>query len=210
MIYKKIIRWFRRPADPSGHVYYARLRTSQGVFYKLGYTSKPSLYERMSYGGAGDERLIEKILLFSFQVDAWDIEQTLLDHFDKQRAFGKYSNDPSQPLAGNGQSELFRNDVLGLDEILYQETTSSKTTGKSVEIDDQAEGCLMTIIGLVLIPFTFGLSLFFIAGGLGAIFSSGDKSSQRSRSSIVKRPKHQPDIQLLLDRLQEKKVDEVS
>jgi hypothetical protein len=120
-MFKTFLRWFRRPPDPAGHLYYARLRTPQGTYYKLGYTSKPTLAERMAHGGLGDERLIEKELLFSFRADAYDVEQALHDHFQDKRAFKKrFSNDPAMPLAGRGQTELFLHDVLGLDDDLYK------------------------------------------------------------------------------------------
>lgn len=203
MFFKKISRWLRRPSDPSGHVYYARLRTPQGLFYKLGYTTKASLHERMSYGGTGDDLMIDQVLLFSFQTDAWDVEQTLLDNFDKLKAFGKYSNDKAFPLAGRGQSELFRQDVLGLDDSLYPETTPLVKPEISSVLDEKGEGCLMTLLGLVLAPFTLGFSLFFIFGGLSSVFSSSSNDPPRDKEITVKRPIHPPAIQALLDRLRE-------
>lgn len=204
MFFKNIRRWFRRPSNPSGHVYYARLRTPQGIFYKLGYTSKPSLHERMAYGGTGDELLIDKEFLFSFQPDAWDIEQTLLEHFDNLKAFGKYSNDKVLPLAGRGQSELFHQDVLGLDDALYRESIVLTEQEVASALNEQGQGCLMTLAGLVLAPFTLGLSLFLIFGGLSSFFDSsnrGSSSDNQTRKIAVTRPLHPPKIQALLDRL---------
>lgn len=194
-MFNRVSRWFRRPRDPSGHVYYARLKAPQGTFYKLGYTSKTSLVDRMRFGQLGDEEMIERELLFTFRKDAWDVEQTLLDHFDKHRAFGKFSNDPQMPLAGRGQSELFNHDILGLDSELYRLSDEDLEAIK-MEVSETSEGCLLTLIGLALVPFTFGISLFFIAGGLSGIFGGGTKVQLRD-----KRPKHPPEIKALIDAL---------
>lgn len=202
MFVKQISRWFRRPSDPSGNVYYVRLKTPQGVFYKLGYTSKPTLEARMAYAGAGDERLIDRQLLFSFRRDAWDVEQTLLDHFDKHRAFGKFSNDPKMPLAGRGQSELFKRDILGIDDELYK---VNDATAKAIQadIDKSGQGCLFVLIGLALAPFTLGISLFFIAGGLSDVFGSARQSAvTHDPANMVARPRHPPKIKELIDALQ--------
>jgi len=194
-MFKTVSRWLRRPGDPSGHVYYARLKAPQGTFYKLGYTSKSSLLDRMSFAQLGDEKLIERQILFTFRKDAWDIEQTLLDHFDKHRAFGKYSNDPQMPLAGRGQTELFIRDILGLDSDLYHLSEEEAESLKK-EVAEAGGGCLLTLLGLALVPFTLGLSLLFIAGGLSGVFGGGVKVQPRN-----KRPQHPPEIKALIDSL---------
>lgn len=150
----------------------------------------------MAYGDFGDERLIDRQFLFTYRRDAWDIEQTLLEHFDKHRAFGKFSNDPNLPLAGRGQSELFAWDVLGLDEDLYRQSDEKLDENRKKELEEQGQGCLYVLVGLVLAPFTLGISLFFIAGGLSAFFS---KSTVQVPTS--KRPQHKPEIKGLLDAL---------
>ena len=194
-MFNRIRRWFSRPADPSGHVYYARLKTPQGRFYKLGYTRKPTLVERMAFGRLGDEKLIDRELLFAFRKDAWDVEQVLLEHFDRHRAFGKFSNDPLKPLAGRGQSELFAHDILGLDDDLNKLTDLEREALKG-ELSKANDGCLMVLFGLVLAPFTLGLSLLFIAGGLSFVldYSKGGRP-------VATRPQHPPKIQALLDAL---------
>lgn len=194
-MFNRIRRWFNRPKDPSGHVYYARLKTPQGTFYKLGYTSKLTLVERMAFGKLGDEKLINRELLFAFREDAWDVEQALLEHFDRHRAFGKFSNDPLMPLAGRGQSELFAHDILGLDDDLNKLTDQEKEALRG-ELAKANDGCLMVLFGLVLVPFTLGLSLLFIAGGF-----SGVLDYAKGRRPVTKRPQHPPKIQALLDAL---------
>ncbi|WP_372828536.1 GIY-YIG nuclease family protein [Polaromonas sp.] len=194
-MFNRLKRWFKRPNNPGGHVYYTRLITQQGTFYKIGYTTKPSLMERMSFGGLGDEKLIDRVLLFTFREDAWDVEQTLLEHFDKHRAFGKFSNDPMMPLAGRGQSELFSHDVLGLDSDLYRLSEEQQAALK-VDLAQSKDGCLMVLLGLVLIPFTLGFSLFFIAGGASYFFGSGAGTRLGK-----KQPQHTSKIQELVNEL---------
>lgn len=195
-MFKRIKRWFQRPPNPAGHIYYVRLLTSEGVFYKVGFTVKDSVRERFAYGGYGDEHLIARELLFTFRKDAWDVEQTLLDHFNKHRAFGKFSSDPEKPLFRRGQSELFSFDVLGLDKDLYKLTEEEMASVKE-DLDTVQGGCLFLLIGIILIPFTLGFSLFFIIGGLSGFFGL-----QKSTVDVNKgRPKHPPKIQSLIDEL---------
>ena len=196
-MFEKFKKWFRRPSNPKGNVYYARLKTPQGTFYKLGYTSKSTLVERMSYGNSGDENLIDQQFFFTFREDAWDVEQTLLEYFDKHRAFGKFSNDPKMPLSGRGQSELFKSDVLGLDEDLYGIKDEDSRKAMKQDLDESNLGCLLVSIGLVLAPFTWVISLFLIFIGISGIFGK-----KRFASLNIKvRPNHSPAIRDLIDEL---------
>lgn len=192
---KRIRRWFNRPKNPAGHVYYARLTFPQGTYYKVGFTSKPNLVERMAFSGNGDEKLIDREFFFSYRKDAWDVEQTLLEHFEKHRVFKKFSNDPTMPLNGRGQTELFAHDILGLDDDRYRLTDQEKAA-LAKNFSEANDGCLMVLLGLVLAPFTLGLSLLLIAGGASSVFSFG-----KARSSVVKRPQHPRKIQELVDAL---------
>lgn len=196
-MFAKFKKWFRRPSNPKGHVYYARLKTPQGIFYKLGYTSKATLVERMSYGNTGDEKLIDHQFFFTFREDAWDVEQTLLEYFDSHRAFGKFSNDPKMPLGGRGQSELFQRDVLGLDDDLYRIEDEDTKKAIKQDLDDSNTGCLFVLIGLGLAFFTFGISLILIFIGMSGIF--GKKRYQDL--NIKTRPRHPTSIQTLIDEL---------
>jgi hypothetical protein len=198
-MFKKIRRWFARPQNPAGNVYYVRLNTNQGTLYKIGYTSKQSLIERMSYGDNGDEKLISRQFFFTFRDNTWDIEQTLLDHFDKHRAFGKYSKDPTLPLCGRGQSELFAFDILGIDDDLNRSSETDSQKSGSVSSNHEQEGCLMVIIGLVLSPFTLGASLFFVLGGASAFFSR--KSPNPTLTETPTQPQHPPAIKEIIDSL---------
>lgn len=199
-MFKSISRFFRRPrAGAAGHVYYARLKTTQGTFYKIGFTTKSTLFERMAYGGLGDEKLIDQEFFFSFRDDAWDVEQTLLDHFDEQRAFGKYSNDPAMPLCRRGQSELFGYDVLGLDHDLYKQQDSDAVAATKDELENAKDGCGLVLLACVAAPFTLGLSLFFLYGGVSTIFSLGE--GKKSRWQPGMRPVHSPHVRELVDAL---------
>ena len=197
-MFRTLRRWYKRPSNPAGHVYYVRLKTPQGNFYKLGYTSKPSLMERFAFSGHGDEKLVDREFFFSFQPNAWDLEQTLLEHFDKQRAFGKFSNDPKHPLSGRGQSELFFGDVLGLDEELYRTPPLKAVEPGPSNLETQTNGCLLALLGLALAPFTLGFSLVFILGGGFDLFSDTSRASTTGRTQPVHpslhRPQHSPAI----------------
>jgi hypothetical protein len=150
----------------------------------------------MSYGNSGDEKLIEREFFFTFRKDAWDVEQTLLDHFDDHRAFPKFSNDPMMPLGGRGQTELFRHDILGLDDDLYKLPNEEELLAIRGELAEAKDGCLFILVGLVLAPFTLGISLFFIVGGVSSFFGF-----DRTPRSWLKRPSHPPNIQALIDSL---------
>lgn len=198
-MFKTFKRWFSRPRDPSGHVYYARLATPRGIFYKIGYTKKSSLAERFSYLGCLDYQLVDREFFFTHRRDAWDVEQTLLEHFDKRRAFGKFSNDPAFPLNGRGQGELFRYDVLGLDDEAYKDVADFATVEQRKSFVENINASFwMIIIGLVLLPFTLGWSLLLIAGGVAGFFG-GSNDGRPARGK--RRPVHPPAIQCLVNAL---------
>lgn len=197
--FTRISRYFRRPRQSAGNVYYAKLNTPQGRFYKIGFTTKASLHERMAYNGKGDERLIENILFFTPHPKAWDVEQTLLDHFHKQKAF-KSGNAPAMPLYKNGQSELFASDILGLDAELYTPRMETSLVPSCENYQKSLDGCLGIIIGVILIPFTLGISLSFIFGGLADFFSGGRTKLVEQKVLVTpERPIHPHHIHSLIN-----------
>lgn len=200
---KFVRRFFRRPSNPAGNLYYARLKAGDVTFYKVGYTSKATLLERLTYGRHGDEKLLDKELLFSFRTDAYDVEQRLLKHFRKHLAFGEFSNDPRMPLAGRGQGELFLYDVLGLDDDLYKLGGGEYSKVAKSAMEDQMLGCLFIIGGLVLAPFTLGISLIALLVGGSAFFGTGAKAFalEAEERKAGRRPKHPPEIHALLEEL---------
>lgn len=103
------------PTNKAGNLYYVRLNTECGVFYKLGFTTMRTVQARFEYGGSNDYQYIEKILLFVNLKDAFDVEQQLHSYLSKKKAFGKYSAAEEFPLSKNGQTELYIDDVLNLD-----------------------------------------------------------------------------------------------
>ena len=202
-MFRKLFRWFSPPIDPVGNLYYVRLNASGARFYKLGFTRKSTLMARMSFGDHGDEQLIDKELLFCRRSDAYLVEQELLHHFRKHLAFEKYSNDPKMPLPGRGQSELFRADVLGLDDDLYEILPAELSAEAKEALDEQSTGCLVLLLGLVLAPFTLGLSVLFIFMGGSAFFGPTAKASAVLSSAVKNRtrPVHPPAMRQLIDDL---------
>lgn len=104
-----------RPSRTDGHVYYVRLKSPLGLFYKLGFTSLGSVEERLAFQGTGDEDLVDKVLLFVYLKDGYDVETALHQHFRPRKAFSNVQSDPSLPLHRNGQSELYIDDILDYD-----------------------------------------------------------------------------------------------
>lgn len=131
-----------------------------------------------------------------FRKDAWDVEQRLLDHFDADRAFGRFGNDAAMPLAGRGQSELFTHDVLGLDDDCYKLHEGEALKAIQAEQEQAKDGCLMVLVGLALAPFTLGFSLLLIAGGASGVFGGG-----KVPAKAVGRPVHPTEIKDLVDAL---------
>ncbi len=205
-MFSRLFRAFQKPTDPAGHVYYARLNTPQGIFYKIGYTKKNSLTKRLAYAGLGDEKMIERELLFIYCYNAWDVEQYLHEHFRKQRAFNWFSGGAKQPLYKRGQSELYRSDILGLDEVLYAPRKEAQHL-HSAPTDNQMGGCLIAIVcllGLALTPFSFGGSLvlaFFVIAGFSEFFQPSKKQARTVVIERAPRPVHPPQIQALIESL---------
>lgn len=97
----------------AGHVYYVRLTTPVGLMYKLGFTSLGSVQERFAYQAKGHEKLIDRVLLFAFFEDALAMERDLHAHFSSKALFP--IEDRHMPFFANGQSEIYCEDILGLD-----------------------------------------------------------------------------------------------
>lgn len=103
------------PSSPAGHLYYVRLKTEFGQFYKLGFTKAGSVAERFSYGGSNYHESIDNEFLFVYLDDAYDVETRLHRHFSTKKSFGMFSAIPDMPLYRNGQGELYYADILKLD-----------------------------------------------------------------------------------------------
>lgn len=92
-----------------------RIRSAFGPLYKLGFTTAETIAGRFEFKNNGDEKLLDVQFLFAYHESAFDLEARLHQHFDKNKAFGKYARYEHLPLYGNGQSELYGVDILGLD-----------------------------------------------------------------------------------------------
>jgi hypothetical protein len=103
----------------AGHIYYVRLKTSLGPFYKLGFTTMASVRERLAFKGLGHDAQIDEVLGFVASPNALAIEQILHGHFSNKQAF--IVPDALMPFAGNGQSELYVEDILNLDYLFTRE-----------------------------------------------------------------------------------------
>lgn len=103
------------PRNFAGNLYYLRLQTKFGPMYKLGFTSLASPQDRLDYENNSDSTLIDRTLLFVYDDEAYAKEQRLHRHFYHKRAFKLFSSDPALPLYQNGQSELYCEDILGMD-----------------------------------------------------------------------------------------------
>jgi hypothetical protein len=148
-----------------GSLYYVRLETHCGIFYKIGFTTLESVHERFSYGGSSDWKYIDKILLFVSHPNALAIEKKLHAYLYEKRAFGKYSASKNFPLAKNGQTELYIEDVLELDSE-YTDNQRKRTTqhlksmrsifsGKSPERDsfeDLIVNIVVRVVATLLSP----------------------------------------------------------
>jgi len=61
-------------------------------------------------------------------------------------------------------------------------------------------GCLFVFLGLILVPFTFGLSLLFIVGGLSGMFGRPG-GIENFAAQYKQRPAHPPAVADLIKSL---------
>lgn len=156
-----------RPDTPSGNLYYVRLKTPNGIYYKLGFTKRNTVSERLGFQGNSDKDLIDKEFLFVFREDAFNIEQRLHNHFSKDRIFGKFGDYPHAPLYKNGQSELYAVDILALDPAYTEEQRDEaigavrKISGKQVARQARTVSIVVPLISFPLMIFIKPLVWFF-------------------------------------------------
>ena len=130
----------RRPLPPArknGNLYYLRLKTPMGLMYKLGFTTLGSAQERLAYQGNGDEKYIDSVLCFVYLEDAWDVEQMLHSHFKSKALF--HGGHESMPLFRNGQTEIYRHDILAMDKMRKEEQ-AEKTRVTILASDYKSQG----------------------------------------------------------------------
>jgi hypothetical protein len=143
------------PPNKNGNLYYVRLNTPAGILYKIGFTTKASVHERLAYNGNGDETMIEKVIFCFYLEDAFDVECQLHEFFKDQTAYLRNYSHKVAPLHKNGQTELYRSDVLKLDtdytssEAAYRrEGMSEDDILKALKQQKLIEGVLLSFIWL--------------------------------------------------------------
>ncbi|WP_163647695.1 leucine-rich repeat domain-containing protein [Modicisalibacter sp. 'Wilcox'] len=136
-------------------MYYARMKTKWGKFYKLGYTSQDSLEERLNYGEKNDGGLVDRVLLWAWSDSALHDEQRLHGLFHNKRVFGKYGKFHNGPLYKNGQSELYAEDIFDLDpECTKEQVKNSIKAAERIGIeyrnDPIGDHPIWRVVGYVL------------------------------------------------------------
>jgi len=141
-----------------GNLYYVRLKTELGLLYKIGFTTLNSVEQRLGYSGSDDRLLIDKVLMFMPFGDALLVEAKLHSMLEDKKAFGDYSHKSDFPLAGNGQSELYAEDVLGMDSHYTDEQGAS--TSRNIK------NKLIAVYGEPEEPSAISDFLFIVVNGL--------------------------------------------
>lgn len=125
----------------AGYIYYVKLKTEIGVFYKIGFTSKDSVYKRFKDNDSEDYKLIDEVFLFKYLPNSYSIENELHGMLYNKKAFPKYSRDPLFPLSSNGQTELYYEDVLSMDKnFSSRESKNTKLRVRKIEIGSIIQG----------------------------------------------------------------------
>lgn len=120
-----------QPRYSAGNLYYVRLKTRLGIFYKLGFTTMDSVQARLAFQTNGDDELVDEVLVFVHRENAYAEEQLLHEHFrDKAILLG---DEQDMPLYQNGQSELYADDILELD-FLSKDSSSADATRLNVAL----------------------------------------------------------------------------
>lgn len=148
----------------SGYLYYIKLNTKMGIFYKVGYTTMDSIEKRFTYNNSIDYNLIDEVLLFEHDYNAHSREQKIHRKYRRKKAFSKYSNKTYFPLAKNGQSELYYEDILEKDSNYSKEKAElTKLNIKAMEINKNILGYIVMFIAfIVLFPISLGVILLVL------------------------------------------------
>ena len=180
--------------NPAGYMYYARMKTKWGIFYKLGYTSQSSLEVRLNYGEKNDGDLVDRVLLWAWSDSALHDEQRLHDLFRDKRVFGKYGRFHNGPLYKNGQSELYAEDILDLDpECTKEQVKSSVKAAERIGIEYRSNPIgdhpIWRVVGAVLMVVLSPLIL------LRKILEETVPAMKREKERILElERKHESDI----------------
>ncbi|MBS7815865.1 hypothetical protein [Wohlfahrtiimonas chitiniclastica] len=125
-----------KPPNKQGNLYYVRFATRLGYFYKLGFTTADSVEKRFSYKSK-DFLNIDKVLLFEYLDNAYDIEKKLHSYLSDRALFKDYKkHHPVYPLFKNGQSELYLEDLLNLDPEYTEERRFSTFVNVKLALEE--------------------------------------------------------------------------
>ena len=202
------------PRSRDGYLYYIRLKTHLGTFYKLGFTKSSSVETRFSYDGSDDHKLIDKELLFVYLGNAYDVETKLHRYFSNEKSFGTFSSVPDLPLYKCGQGELYYEDVLKIDKN-YSSFRRWKTFFKVMQHQGRKEFghpliSMLTIVAVAI--FTLLLCCIILPFSWVAEWLEKQdpkwKHLEEKRVESVK--SDQKDIDSLVAFLQQKELDQKS
>lgn len=158
----RLKKFFLRPSDTSGYVYYAKFIKAGCFFYVIGLSREKSFKENIIKNEYDES--VDKVFLYKYREDGWDVVQDILHLLKKKTKSAQYCQDSSFQLYGEGQSTHFSYDVLGLDRERYMLSKEAEESQK-----ESGFGCLFVLIGLVLIPFTAGISIALVLIFIGII-----------------------------------------
>lgn len=195
-------------SSKSGNLYYVRLKTPVGIFYKIGFTTLDSVEARMNYGGSDDARYIDKVLMFVNSSEAYDIEQQLHGCLYDKAAFEKYSSNDNFPLSKNGQTELYIEDILDLDtnytnaqkyetlkKLKEKKIILSGKTAEQYNFEKGSLNILIKILTIIFFPIAIIMVLFFdfingknskqeVSDIFDRVFNGGRKEKARKEAKI--------------------------
>ena len=119
-----------------------------------------SILERFSRDGSQDYKYIDKIFIFKHMEDAYDIESVLHDQFIDKSSFSLTIRREECPFAGNGQSELYYDDVLGID-TQFSRKEAFKTKFKvNIKKESFESLILLVVLGVPLLAI-YSLAFLF-------------------------------------------------
>ena len=160
---RKLSRFFRRPRCSADNVYYAKISKSGKPYYIVGFTQEKDVAQCLISSGMSDECSLVGGFFFKFREDAWDVEQDILDYSRKKKIYMYDEGGFFFDARGSRKPKVLISDVLGLDERLYELSPLAKHDQQGSGV-----GCLLVLVGLLLIPFTAGISIAAVLILIGA------------------------------------------
>lgn len=120
-----------------------------------------SVEQRFSYNNSTNYNLIDEVLLFEHDYNAHSREQKIHRKYRMKKAFSKYSNKTYFPLAKNGQSELYYEDILEKDSSYSKEKAElTKLNIKAMEMNKNILGYIVMFLAFIaLFPISLGVVL---------------------------------------------------